>query len=95
MSEPPDLDRAIARLVAALDGLDTVVGLRLAHQGARPEIEAELAVMQEDRARLAQDLDAALARGARLDAALKETDERLARAMGEIGAALDAAPDRD
>lgn len=94
MADIVSLDRALARLASALDGLETVVGLRLAHDGARPEVEAELAVMQEDRARLAQDLDAALARGGRLDAALIETGERVDRAMGEIRAVLDAQPNR-
>lgn len=94
MTDSVSLDRALARLAAALDGLETVVGLRLAHDGARPEVEAELAVMQEDRARLAQDLDAALARGGRLDAALAATGERVDRAMGEIRAVLDAQPTR-
>lgn len=92
MTEAASLDRALARLAAALDGLETVVGLRLAHDGARPEIEAELVVMQEDRARLAQDLDSALARGARLDAALAESGDRIDRAMGDIRAVLDARP---
>ncbi|WP_342360722.1 DUF4164 family protein [Terrarubrum flagellatum] len=93
MAETVTLDRALARLAAALDGLETVVGLRIAHDGARPDVEAELGVMKEDRARLAQDLDASLARGRRLDAALVESGERIDRAMGEIRAVLDANPE--
>ncbi|MET0605233.1 MAG: DUF4164 family protein [Beijerinckiaceae bacterium] len=95
MADANALDRALARLAAALDGLETVVGLKLAHEGARPELEAELSVMQEDRARLAQDLDMALARAGALDAALAETGERIDRAIGEIRAALEPAAERD
>lgn len=92
MTESASLDRALARLAAALDGLETVAGLRVARDGARPEVEAELSIMQEDRARLAQDLDSALARNGRLDAALSESGERIDRAMGSIRAVLDARP---
>ncbi len=88
MTEPTALDRALARLASALEGLETVVGLRVAHEGARPDVEAELAAMQDDRARLAQDLDMALARAGRLDAALAESGERIDRAVGEVRAAL-------
>lgn len=95
MADANALDRALARLAAALDGLETVVGLKLAHEGARPELEAELSVMQEDRARLAQDLDMALARAGALDAALAETGERIDRAIGEIRAALEPTAERD
>ena len=93
-TESEALDRALARLAAALDGLETVVGLRLAHEGNRPELEAELSVMQEDRARLAQDLDMALARAGRLDAARAESGERIDRAIGEVRAALEPAAER-
>ncbi|MCC7346439.1 MAG: DUF4164 family protein [Variibacter sp.] len=93
MADTADLDQALARLAAALDGLETIVGLRLAHDGARPEREAEFAVMQEDRARLAQDLDVALTRANRLDQTLAETGERIDRAVGEIRAVLGPAPE--
>lgn len=93
MSEPVSLDSALSRLAAALDSLDQAASLKLAHEGARPDVEAELAIMQEDRARLAEDLDAATARGARLDNALAETAERVDRAIAGIRAALDAAPE--
>ncbi len=75
------LDAALARLDGALDGLFG--------QAGDPELmRRELQAMSEDRARLAEDLDAALAREAELQALADEASAALGSAIQEVRAAL-------
>ena len=92
-----EVERALGRLAAALDALDGAVAHRLEGESGGQDREAERAAMAEDRARLADELDAALARLAGLDAALVEADRRVERAMGEVSGLVEAAtpPGRD
>ena len=54
------------------------------HDEARVNAEEEFALMQDDRSRLAVELDAALYRARALEAANAEAGERLARAAETI-----------
>ncbi len=87
------LDDAIARLDAALEQLARKVALRIGHDHANAELEEELAIMQDDRARLAFELDAALGRAAVLEKTREEVLRRLDAAGAGIVAALEGAND--
>ena len=99
MSIPTALEAALKRLSAALDHLDAASDRRARADAARGDLEDELAVMQDDRSRLAIELNSALARVGSLDLAYREAERRLERAgatiraaLGETGAELDHPP---
>lgn len=84
------LATALNRLSAALDGLDTAVLRRKTRDETSGDRDAEESFLQTDRARLAEELDNALQRLNKLDAAAAETTQRIDRAMNAVQAALDA-----
>jgi chromosome segregation ATPase len=85
------LDEALERLAEALDALDAACARRAALDAQRGDLVEELAVMQDDRARLAAELDAASARAQALEAAQIQVGRRLARAGETIRAVIMAA----
>lgn len=87
------LEDAIARLDSALKQLARKVALRIERDHANAELEEELAIMQDDRARLALELDVALGRAAVLEKAREEVMSRLDAAGAGIVAALEGAND--
>jgi hypothetical protein len=87
MSRSP-LDDALARLSLALAQLEAASAQRIAFDARRDTLDTELAVMQDDRARLAVELDGSVARLRAIEAAAQESDRRIERAMGEVRAAL-------
>jgi hypothetical protein len=88
-SKPPDrLDAALRRLAAALDKLEAAGERRAKADAARGNLEEELAVLQDDRSRLAVELDGAIARAKSLEVANEEVGRRLHRASAEIRAVL-------
>jgi chromosome segregation ATPase len=90
------LDDAMRRLSAALDELETTVARRLEAELSHADLEEELAVMQDDRSRLALELDAALAHKSALEKARDEVLTRLDRTSDGIRAVLgDDAPAED
>ena len=82
MSAPAD--PAIARLHAALDSLESAVERRARRGFAQTDSEAEFAMMQDDRARLAVELDAALDAQRALAEANEAAMERVTRAAAMI-----------
>ncbi|HTV34664.1 MAG TPA: DUF4164 family protein [Methylocella sp.] len=84
---PEELDLALRRLAAALDGLEAA-HQRLA-EAERQRVEA-YALIKEERARLAAQLDAAVARSEVLDLANEEVHRRLSQASHHIRAVLSA-----
>src|SRR5690606_6918425 len=60
------LNAALERLEAAVAGLERAAARRLELEQRRGDLETELSLMQDDRARLAVELDGALARPGRL-----------------------------
>jgi len=86
------LDQALQRLAAALDRLELAATARLDSEHGLEPLETELAVMRDDRSRLAVELDGALARNASLERTTREVSERVARAIGGVEAVLRAAP---
>jgi chromosome segregation ATPase len=84
MARPASLETALKRLTSAVDQLEAASG-RLAQTGAeKADLEQALALMQEDRGRLAQDLDAALFRARSLELA----NEQVAKRLNEAGDVL-------
>ena len=83
------LELSLRRLAAAVDSLERAAERRMRHEDARANVEEEYALMQDDRSRLAVDLDAALDRSRALETANVEAGERLALAARAIGRILE------
>jgi hypothetical protein len=84
-------DRAepsVERLRAAIDALEAAAEGRIGGEARRSDAEEELAIMQDDRARLAVELDAALAGHRALVAANTAAAERVAKARAAVEAML-------
>jgi uncharacterized protein YicC (UPF0701 family) len=79
-----NLDDAMKRLDGALGLLEGAVARRLEAERRRGDLETELQIMQDDRSRLAVELDAALARLNRVEAAADDVGQRVQRAMGAV-----------
>ncbi len=92
---PERLDAALKRLAAALDRLDAANERRAKADALRTNLEDELAVMQDDRLRLAVELDGAIARAKSLELANDEVARRLTAASAEIRGVLARAADRE
>lgn len=82
----PGLALALARLEAGLTALESAAERRLEAARAQAELGEAFAAMQDDRSRLALELDDALARGKKLESA----GEDVARRLDRLGAALAA-----
>ncbi len=76
------------KLANALDRLDAAAERRARADGLRANLAEELAVMQDDRGRLAVELDGAVARSRVLELANDEVTRRLSQASAEIRAVL-------
>jgi predicted nucleic acid-binding Zn-ribbon protein len=85
------VEDAMKRLESALGGLETAIARRLEAERRRGDLETELQLMQDDRARLAVELDGALARLTRVEAGTSDVGERVRRAIEAIEDALAAA----
>ena len=88
MTVPEPLQRALHRLGTALDQLEAAAARRAQADAVRANLEDELAVMQDDRAGLAMELDGALARGRALANANADVAARLERASATVRAIL-------
>lgn len=84
MSNYAQLESAFKGLLAALDQLEAVCERRLKADAERGNLEDELAVLQDDRMRLALELDDAQARAKSLELANGEVARRLAKASASI-----------
>jgi hypothetical protein len=83
------LEPSLKRLRAAIDLLEAAVERRLRQDSAQGDAQEELALMQDDRARLAVELDGALDRNRGLLSANTEAAKRLGRAGAAIRSVLD------
>jgi chromosome segregation ATPase len=88
MSTLNRLESAIKRLVAAIDQLEAASERRMQAEAQRADLEEELAVMQDDRSRLAVELDGAVARSKSLESANNEVSRRLQKASATIRTVL-------
>lgn len=85
------VEQALTRLTQAIGALEVAATRRLEAEMSRSDLEAELSAMEDDRQRLASELDGMLARLQTLDTTHAEVDQRLERAMAEVRAVLDGA----
>jgi hypothetical protein len=83
------LEPSLKRLRAALDLLEAALERRARQDGARSDALEELALMQDDRARLAVELDGALDRNRGLLAANIEAGRKVEKASAAIRAILE------
>ena len=85
---PVCLEEALRSLKGALAKLEAAAERHAKSESLRANLEEELAIMQDDRARLAVELDGALARAKALEMANDEVQGRLGHARAEIRAVL-------
>jgi len=78
------LEISLKRLASAVDALEWATDLRMRHDEARASTQEEFALMQDDRSRLAVELDAAVDRSRALESANAEAAKRLARAAQTV-----------
>jgi D-serine deaminase-like pyridoxal phosphate-dependent protein len=78
------LEISLKRLAAAVDALEWATDMRVRHDEARATTQEEFALMQDDRSRLAVELDAAVDRSRALESANSEAGKRLAHAAQAI-----------
>ncbi len=83
------LDDALKRLDAAVLALEGAVRRRLEAERRRGDLETELQLMQDDRARLAGELDGTAARLARAETVTQDVSRRVQLAVGAIRTVLD------
>ena len=75
---------SLKRLASAVEALEWATDLRMRHDEARASTQEEFALMQDDRSRLAVELDAAVDRSRALESANAEAAKRLARAAQTV-----------
>jgi uncharacterized protein YicC (UPF0701 family) len=78
------LDNALTRLESALGLLEAAATRRLEAERRRGDLETELQIMQDDRARLAVELDGTAARLHRVEAVTQDVSRRVQLAVGAI-----------
>ncbi|HZB37367.1 MAG TPA: DUF4164 domain-containing protein [Beijerinckiaceae bacterium] len=86
-----ELAEATRRLEAALGALEATVGRRLDFERRRGDLETELQIMQDDRARLAVELESATARLERVENATADVSRRVHSAIGAVREVIDRA----
>ncbi|GEP00133.1 DUF4164 family protein [Methylobacterium haplocladii] len=86
------IEDAWRRLDLAMVRLEAAVTRRVEAEAARADRDVELALMDEDRARLAAELDAASAQLARMASVTGDVERRLGRAIDTVETVLDRRP---
>ena len=82
---------SLRRMRAAIDLLEAALERRARRDASRRDADEELALMQDDRARLAVELDGALDRARALEAANAEAAKRLAQASAALDQLIESA----
>jgi predicted nuclease with TOPRIM domain len=90
MTETSSLDSSFKRLTRALTTLEAAVERRFDRDRSVNGLEGELSRLDEDRARLADELDHEKTRATRLEEANRDVSRRLVAAMETIRSVLDA-----
>jgi hypothetical protein len=78
------IEMSLKRLASAVDAVERAADRRLFQDERRATTQEEFALMQDDRSRLAVELDAALDRSRALESANNEAAGRLAQAAAAI-----------
>jgi chromosome segregation ATPase len=90
MSDTSAIDAATRRLTLALDALEAAAERRRDTDRGRADLTAQVHALDDDRSRLACDLDAAVAHGRSLENTNREIARRLDAAMESIRSVLEA-----
>jgi hypothetical protein len=88
---PGPFEPSLRRMRAAIDLLEAALERRARRDAQRGDADEELALMQDDRARLAVELDGALDRARALEAANVEAAKRLAQASAALDGLIERA----
>jgi conjugal transfer/entry exclusion protein len=88
MSEIDSIEAASRRLALALDALEAAVERRREAAHAEDSLAAQIHALDDDRARLAGELDQAIARMRALESANQEVAKRIAQAIETIRSVL-------
>jgi L-lactate utilization protein LutB len=84
------VELATKRLQAALEALEGAIERRLERDQGHAALASQVHAFDSDRARLAEELDAAVARARRLESANREIAEQLDEAIATIRAIVEA-----
>jgi L-lactate utilization protein LutB len=84
------VELATKRLQAALDALEGAVERRLERDRGQAALASQVHAFDSDRSRLAEELDSAVARARRLEAANREVAEQLDEAIATIRSIVEA-----
>ena len=84
MSEADSIEAASRRLALALDALDAAAERRREAARGEDAMAEQIHALGDDRARLAGELDQAVARARALETANREVSDRIARAIEAI-----------
>lgn len=87
------VETATKRLQSALDALESAIERKLEHDQGHAALASQVHAFDSDRARLAAELDAAVARGRGLETTTREVAQRLDEAIATIRAIVEA-PER-
>jgi len=90
MSDTSAIDAATKRLTLALDALEAAAERRRETDIGRDDLTAQVHALDDDRSRLASDLDAAMAHGRSLENTNREIARRLDAAIDSIRSVLEA-----
>jgi predicted nucleic acid-binding Zn-ribbon protein len=85
------VDDALKRLQVAIGALEVTIARRLDVEHRRGDLETELQLMQDDRARLAVELESTSARLNRVETATDHVERRVHNAIGTIRGVLSRA----
>jgi hypothetical protein len=85
------VEDAVKRLQAAIALLESNIGRRLDTEHRKGDLETELQLMQDDRARLAVELESTVARLNRVELATDHVERRVQSAVGTIEQVLSRA----
>jgi hypothetical protein len=88
MSDTSAIEAATRRLALALDGLEAAAEQRHEVDLGEDNLMAQVHALDDDRSRLASDLDAAMARARALEGTNREIARRLDGAIGTIRSVL-------
>lgn len=88
---PSATEQAVRRLAAALRSLEFAVQQRLSESAGTEGLSDEVQMLTADRARLAETLDQAEARAAKLEAINHDASRRLATAIEAVNTVLEEA----
>jgi hypothetical protein len=90
MSDTNAIDAATKRLALALDALEAAAERRREADRGKDDLAAQVHALDDDRSRLAADLDAAVARSRSLETASRDIGKRLDVAIETIRSVLEA-----